>query len=294
MATSQKKSKTRRPKKSLSRGRPPTAHKPQASLSSKATRGIIRTHHQLQKHLASALKTHDEKKIQALKKQIEANGGLTSYQKASITGQSNERGGDTSRQLMDWLGEGDAVPQSAMQDLSMLEVGALSPNNACAKAGIKMTRIDLKSNHLNIEEQDFMERPIPTRDSDRFDIISLSLVLNYVPEPGARGEMLRRTCSFLKRSTVDASSAERPLSIPPSLFLVLPKPCVINSRYLTEKHLEMIMVGLGFRQVQRKLSDKLYYSLWEYDPEATWKSHKVLKTVINPGRARNNFCIVLR
>jgi hypothetical protein len=56
----------------------------------------------------------------------------------------------------------------------------------------------------------------------------------------------------------------------------------------------MIMAGLGFRQAQRKLSDKLYYSLWEYNPEPEWESHKVPKTQVHPGMDRNNFCIVLR
>lgn len=294
MARSSKKSRKGRQKKSLSHGRPPTAPTRSPSLSRNARRKIIHTYHLLQKDLTEALKTSDESKIEALEKQIDANGGLTAYQHASIIGQAADRGGDTSKQLMEWLQKGDIVPVSAMRHLSMLEVGALSPNNACAKAGLQMTRIDLKSNHRDIEEQDFMERPIPTSDSDRFDIISLSLVLNYVPEPDARGEMLRRTCSFVKRSTVDARSGERPLTIPPALFLVLPKSCVTNSRYLTEKHLGTIMAGLGFRQAQRKLSNKLYYSLWEFNPEPEWKSHKVPKTQVYPGMDRNNFCIVLR
>lgn len=40
-----------------------------------------------------------------------------------------------------------------------------------------MTRIDLNSQGPGIEKQDFMDRPLPTSDQSRFDILSLSLVL---------------------------------------------------------------------------------------------------------------------
>lgn len=70
----------------------------------------------------------------------------------------------------------------------MLEIGALSPDNAAAKRPYIMnTPIDLNSQHPDILAQDFLQRPLPKTNADRFDIVSCSLVLNFVPEPRDRG-----------------------------------------------------------------------------------------------------------
>jgi 25S rRNA (adenine2142-N1)-methyltransferase len=71
----------------------------------------------------------------------------------------------------------------------MLELGALLPNNyeAC-KSWIENHPIDLNSRHPEIVEQDFLQRPRPTSDAERFDVISCSLVINFVPDPKDRGE----------------------------------------------------------------------------------------------------------
>ena len=291
-----KRSSSNRNKKSLSHGRPPTTKKSTHSLSAKSTRGIIRTHHQLQKRLAQAKKDGDGSKVYELEERIRANGGLESYQQASITGQSSSRGGDSSKQLMNWLQNGGTPSDSVRGKLRMLEIGALSPNNACSTSGIfEMTRIDLKSQHSDVEEQDFMQRPLPTDETDKFDVLSLSLVLNYVADAAARGEMLRRTCAFLKSSTTNAQeiSPQRTTeALFPSLFLVLPKPCVTNSRYMIENHLEGMMATLGFCKAKHKFSAKLYYSLWTFNSKEAKETRRFVKTELNPGKNRNNFCIV--
>lgn len=46
--------------------------------------------------------------------------------------------------------------------------------------------IDLRSNHPLIQEQDFLLMD-ETEHRDRWDVISLSLVLNFVPDPKDRG-----------------------------------------------------------------------------------------------------------
>lgn len=274
---------------SLSHGRPPAAKKPKASLSSKATRNLIQTHHRLHKALADATRQGDEQTASAIRQQIEEKGGLKSYQQASIQGQSSDRGGDTSRILLDWLPKD--LPKG--RTVRMLEVGALSVNNACSKSDIfDVTRIDLNSQAAGIEQQDFMERPIPETNADKFDIISLSLVLNYVPEALGRGEMLRRTCRFLRALPVLGFGKSAPQYLP-SLFLVLPAPCVMNSRYLDETLLNQIMVTLGYAMVKKKLSTKLIYYLWRYQGNGSEQRHRFRKDEVNPGKTRNNFCIVL-
>ncbi|KAL3427099.1 nucleolus protein [Phlyctema vagabunda] len=276
--------------KSLSQGRPPTA-KPHRSISSKATRTLIRTHHTLEKRKAKAIADGDVATAAAVSQQIEKQGGIESYQRASLTGQRNERGGDSSKILMDWL-----LPiQPKLKEISekgnqfrMLEVGALSITNACSRSRLfEVERIDLNSQGEGIKQQDFMERPIPKDASEQFSIISLSLVLNYVPDAIGKGQMLLRTLKFLQKSAPEGLE-----EFFPSLFLVLPAPCVSNSRYMDEKKLESIMESLGYAMVKKKLSNKLVYYLWRMHAEVKPTSFK--KIEIRTGKDRNNFSIVLK
>lgn len=199
---------------------------------------------------------------------------------------------------MEWIKElqktGPVMPRETK--LRVLEVGCLSSKNAISRSPLfDVTRIDLNGREACIESQDFMERPIPSGDdtSSKFDIISLSLVVNYVPDAPGRGAMLRRTLSFL-RPTTDLDQADPLGQFFPSLFLVLPRPCVDNSRYLTEDHLAAIMESLGYVLVRRKLSSKLIYGLWHLsDPTAVQRKIRFKKKEVNPGAARNNFAIVV-
>jgi len=279
--------------KSLSQGRPPTA-KPVRSISSKATRNQIRTHHTLQKERVKALAAGDERKAAALATEIESQGGIQGYQRASLIGQQGERGGDSSKILMEWLEP--MVP--ALKELStegksfrMLEVGALSLSNACSKSRLfDVERIDLNSQAEGITQQDFMERPLPRDELEKFDIISLSLVLNYVPDPLGRGRMLLQTLKFLKSPHYVGQLQD----FLPSLFLVLPAPCVANSRYLDEKKLEVIMESLNYVNVRKKLSNKLVYYLWRMKTSTSKRTPIFKKEEIRSGKSRNNFAIVLR
>lgn len=297
---------TKKRKKSarlLSHGRPPIIQKPPI-LSSQATRTLIRTHHTLQKRLTTALTANNTAVAACLQAQIDAAGGLPKYQEASIRGQSSERGGDSSRVLVEWLtpllSKDKAIPGPvSISPLRLLEVGALSPSNACSRSPLfSVTRIDLHSqNPSEIEEQDFMQRPIPegaeALGMEGFDVVSLSLVVNYVGDAVGRGEMLRRVQKFLRRPC--GMQGEGTLGeIVPALFLVLPAPCVLNSRYLDEERLEAIMESLGYDLKERKMSRKLVYYLWRFEgpDKARWKAWK--KEELKTGGARNNFAIVLR
>jgi len=291
MATKKKVTKVR----SLSNGRPPFV-KQTASLSSKATRTVIRTHHTLEKRRATALANGDGDAVTELSRQINARGGLQTYQSASLTGQGGDRGGDSSRILMDWIEPILPAVKSTKEaetSLRMLEIGALSASNACSQSGLfKMERIDLHSQAKEIMQQDFMERPIPTDDLGKFDIISLSLVLNFVPDPVGRGLMLEHTLKFLR----DPVSYETKGSIAeffPSLFLVLPASCVTNSRYMDEAKLEAMMESLGYLKVEKKLSSKLAYYLWRVPTSSRRKRRASFKKIeLRSGKTRNNFSIV--
>ena len=293
----------------LSHGRPPAAKVP-SSLSSNATRSIIRKHHTLQKQLTTARKHDDLKTIEALSAQLAHNGGLELYQCASIQGQKLDRGGDTSKVLVLWMREllsendptysVDRGPMEVKKKLRLLEVGALSINNACSTWRIfEVERIDLHSQHPGIKQQDFMKRPLPATEQalevEGFDIISLSLVVNYVGDAKIRGNMLRRVSSFLRRREPQPGSSQDALLPLPMLFLVLPASCVTNSRYLSEERLEKMMQSLGYSVVKKKLSAKLIYYLWCFsdgqmsgNQDLQWKKEEVRN-----GVKRNNFAIIL-
>ncbi|PHH89176.1 hypothetical protein CDD83_6570 [Cordyceps sp. RAO-2017] len=218
--------------------------------------------------------------------EIAALGGLEQYQQASLQGQSLERGGDTSKILLEWLPISEL--RSLGRRLRMLEIGALSTRNACSTSGLfDMVHIDLKSREPGILQQDFMERPLPGAEAEKFDIISLSLVLNFVPEAATRGLMLARSLSFLR------GGAEKPGLPTPSLFMVLPRSCVTNSRYFSETRLQELMGALGYELVKAQQSHKLAYSLWQLRGAQAQADIRFTKQEVNPGRKRNNFVVTL-
>ena len=284
---------------SLSAGRPKgiTPTPSNTNLSRSKSRKIIHDHHVLTKLHAQAVSEGNHERAAEIQAQLDAQGGLERYQVASRAGQSADRGGDSSKVLMEWLESSGMDPRGGpIQKLRMLEVGALSTDNACSRSGLfDVTRIDLNAQSAGITKQDFMERPLPTNVDEQFDYISLSLVLNFVPDPSARGEMLKRVGDFLKVSTAASEidpTGEDTNDAMPGLFLVLPAACVANSRYLNEKRLTAILESLGYRLGYRKLTAKLFYYLWAFDK--SWKQPEHFrKMIVYPGRPRNNFAIVL-
>ncbi|KAF3157965.1 hypothetical protein TWF788_005115 [Orbilia oligospora] len=310
-------------------------------LPSKLSRTLIRSHHTTQKRLSQAIQQNDTTAIAELTSKLSSSGGLEAYQRASVSGQSSKRGGDSSKILVDWFielgipkpthkkshsgknpnsnGDNNSSSSSANSDgggneglsnYRLLEIGCLSPTNTIHSYFPKPQRtlMDLNSLHPDeILKQDFMEFPVPKLPDDGYDIISCSLVLNYVPTPSGRGDMLKHITSFMEqalerrrkrlKSLSNNSTNKEPAetddwsSTFPAMFLVLPAPCVTNSRYLTEDRLQEIMISMGYEMVRRKLSPKLVYYLWKFVSNGSRKKFK--KTELLPGGKRNNFAIVV-
>lgn len=290
----------------LSHTRPPTL-KPSPALPSNATRSLIRKHHTLQKRLSHALTDNNDTLAESLRQEIEAAGGIQTYQRASILGQSAIRGGDSSKTLMNWLvvlldSNLARKDQLSARRLRLLEVGAISVDNACSRSGVfDIERIDLHSQHADILEQDFMERLLPSNgkiEEDGFDVVSLSLVVNYVGDAKERGDMLRRVGKFLRIGNGSAGvvndAATSLRRVLPALFLVLPAQCVQNSRYFDDELLKRIMVSEGYTLARKKTSQKLAFSLWCYGGMDEVRRQSFRKEELKPGGARNNFSIVMR
>ncbi|KAI9315742.1 putative methyltransferase-domain-containing protein [Dichotomocladium elegans] len=152
--------------------------------SSAETARRIRRFHVLNKELAKCRADKAlghatrEKEILA---EMEAMGGLDWYQRASQLGQSKRRGGDSSKWLIQTI-EKKGLRKPSMR---VLEVGAVSPDNyAPYKSWIEVTPIDLNPQDPRIKKQDFLKMP-PSR---TFDVVSLSLVVNFVGDPKERGK----------------------------------------------------------------------------------------------------------
>jgi len=247
------------------------------------TRTLIRRFHvllkkqrQLQKDASSS---SNAKELREVEEEIEELGGLAAYQRMSSIGQGTDRGGGSEKILIKWLVDIGLSERSDEGPLSLLEVGALKPDNyVSCSSWITTTPIDLRSRHPSIIEQDFLAMDVDEH-AERWDVISLSLVVNFVPEPKERGRMLVLAHGFLRPSGL--------------LFLALPSPCVENSRYMSFEHLELIMSTIGFTEVKRKWRQGGKMAYWLYRKTGPLKTDEVRKEAVCQGGKRNNFCIVL-
>lgn len=216
--------------------------------------------------------------------QIHSRGGLKDYQLASRVGQTNNRGGDSSKMLVQWLREIGHTPDHD-PSLRALEIGSLSTENRISTCGIfhPVIRIDLESSQPGIQKQDFMQRPLPDDQNSKFDLISCSLVLNFVPTPLQRGQMCSRFQHFLKPNGY--------------LFVVLPLPCINHSRYMNKDYFMQLMEYLGYSMIKYYEAKKLSYILLRYTPRIQNTGHtpdtftKKHKFYDKPGF--NNFSIIL-
>jgi 25S rRNA (adenine2142-N1)-methyltransferase len=147
----------------------------------------------------------DGRELGAIDEQISSLGGLDAYQGMSKQGQSAERGGGTETVLIGWLkdilkdsplGVGQKLRCVGPQDclllaftvwLRLLEVGALKADNyrGCS-SWIESTPIDLNAQGPGIRQQDFLQMTVD-ENGCKWDVLSLSLVLNFVPDPKERG-----------------------------------------------------------------------------------------------------------
>ncbi|CCM02857.1 uncharacterized protein FIBRA_04969 [Fibroporia radiculosa] len=206
--------KARKPKRKTPVTRAESSTRPGPSGSSSnptSTRTLIRRFHVLIKRKAQLEKaicesTHPDGPANAttsladVEREIEELGGLSAYQRMSSIGQGSDRGGGSEKVLVEWLrelGVADGA-RNAKKRLKLLEVGALKPDNyAPCAAWIDPTPIDLRSRHPDIREQDFLLMD-EEEHREKWDIVSLSLVLNFVPDAKNRGRMLRLVYSMLR------------------------------------------------------------------------------------------------
>lgn len=214
-----------------------------------------------------------------ISREINNEGGLANYQIASKMGQDQNRGGDSSKLLVEWMKE------LTNEKMSALEIGSLSNKNKISTSGIfkPVTRIDLNNSNDSegIIRQDFMKRPLPKTVEEKFDLISCSLVLNFVPTPLGRGQMCQRFQEFLKNDGY--------------VFIVLPLPCISNSRYMNKQHFDGIMDSLGYTNIRYHEAKKVCYFLYKLTHTPFKKTKNIFqkKQKLQDGSTMNNFSIIL-
>jgi 25S rRNA (adenine2142-N1)-methyltransferase len=183
-----------------------------ATSKPQSSRNVIRRFHVLIKKEAqlkcniSPSATEIEELVN-IQHEIEELGGLQRYQRMSTVGQSNDRGGGSEKVFIEWMKELKlhvsetrtkllcALPnsrvdviQTYLHPFRLLEVGALKPDNfSSCISWIENTPVDLRPQHPAIREQDFLLLD-PIENENKWDAISLSLVLNFVPLATDRGE----------------------------------------------------------------------------------------------------------
>ncbi|KAG0658236.1 hypothetical protein C6P46_005895 [Rhodotorula mucilaginosa] len=273
---------------------------------------LIRRFHAIEKQLASpALTDPDERK--KLEREREQLGGLETYQAASQHGGDKTRGGESSKWLVKQIKDlkiglpapkypaDDATPPKKVEPkiledgtkvwpkverrkLRLLDVGAIAGTAYAGYPWISTTSIDLNPLSDSVLRYNFFDFPVPTEEEEKYDIVALSLVMNYEGSLVNRGHMLLRAHDYLLPHGY--------------LYLVLPLPCLTNSRYLSHARLTSLLTSTGWTVERQHDSAKLTYWLLRRSGERgegeerdgkEWK-----REVVRKGAQRNNFCVLVQ
>ncbi|CEL55365.1 UPF0657 nucleolar protein [Rhizoctonia solani AG-1 IB] len=286
----------RKPKTPITQSNPSSTRPRLDSAKPKSTRTLIRRFHVLIKRRAILEKRQNKygdgissssTELKDIEAEMEAMGGLEAYQSMSAIGQGKDRGGGSESVLIGWMRE--LGMHKSDGKVRLLEVGALKHDNyGSCESWVACSPIDLRSRHPEIREQDFLKLDVG-ENKDRWDVVSLSLVVNFVPDAKDRGKMLSIARDILRPP---GSSGDGGL-----LFLVLPTPCVANSRYMTSTHLVSVCTQLGFTLIRDRCKPGGKVAYWLFSrsdkPTGTGDTNFTKKTVLREGSDRNNFSILL-
>ncbi|XP_078618952.1 uncharacterized protein LOC144886285 [Branchiostoma floridae x Branchiostoma japonicum] len=201
-------------------------------------------------------------------------GGLDAYQAASKRGACCHGNTTTSNWVIKQLKKFKVKPASEVKRLRLLDVGALD-NHYHRHGWLDCTAIDLNPQTDRVTKADFFDYQV--EEGCEYDVVVLSLVINFVGDPKKRGDMLRHCCQVTKENG--------------HLFVVLPLPCLSNSRYLTHQLFSDMLDCLGFQKLGCHDSKRLSFLMFQRTGKRRSKSFP--KQVVRTGPSHNNFSIVL-
>jgi 25S rRNA (adenine2142-N1)-methyltransferase len=210
---------------------------------------------------------------------------LEVYQEFSKIGEE-KRGFNSAQWIVKQL-KAHEISGKEGRSLRLLDVGALGENYATCRAWIDTIAIDLHSCHPVVQKVckvtlqcsssqiDFFD----VEEKADFDIVCLSLVINFVESPSRRGEMLVKTTQLLCPDG--------------HVFIVLPLACVENSRYFNVKMFQEMLQALGFVIRKEHSSPKLYFVMAQMGGGPQEYDGRFPKKLVREGKTRNNFHIAL-
>lgn len=188
---------------------------------------LIAAFHTIEKKLAQTTDKAERKKLLDEKEML---GGLKAYQDASLLGADKRKGGESGK----WITQGlKVVLGEERRDIKLLDVGSLSGTAFDKYPWIKATSIDINPRGDKVQQIDFFDLPIPASEEERFDVVSLSLVVNFIGDIQDRGRILVHAHKYVVKGGYMA--------------LILPLACVENSRYCTQDRLEGILASTGWK-----------------------------------------------
>lgn len=242
---------------------------------------VISEVHLLTKSAATTQDKNERRKIQSQIDDL-----LVKYQQESLNGETI--GFDSSvfvlqhLHLLDFAGERYSTVTGG-RTLSLLDVGAIknryTPENAnMAGLNLNVTCIDLNESNDkdHVVRADFFD--YCATGERTFDIIVLSLVINFDGDKARRGEMLRLCGAALNPNGL--------------AFIVLPLACIDNARYLDEELFTAICLACGLAIFKQRRTAKLFMCVCrKVASEPVRKTFK--KRKVHDGVNCNNFCIEL-
>uniref|UniRef100_A0A7S2WJ27 Uncharacterized protein n=1 Tax=Mucochytrium quahogii TaxID=96639 RepID=A0A7S2WJ27_9STRA len=172
-----------------------------------------------------------------LEEKLKGIGGRERYQEASMLLTSLNK--SSSKWLFQNITKLDLRPKRGEPKLKTLEVGAIN-TQIVSCPWLDCTAIDLKSRHPQVKEMDFFDLPCPIE--KEYDVICNAMVLNCVPEPVSRGDMLLRSLRMLRVGGL--------------FLLVIPRRCVDA---VTKHRLEAVLTKLGLEITNTNDSPKVSF-----------------------------------
>lgn len=281
-------------------------------LSTLSRSEIIAKYHEIKKKLAMVDKSPqfpNEASRQAMRQVFRAQLemiGIEQYQNASREGETLGGGFDSSQWVM------LALPEYCdrfcrTNRISLLDVGAIAhrfPNElevphqesasadseTRAKVSLNVTSIDLNPEDseagkavIKADFFDFAKQKLGEQ-GELYDVICLSLCVNFEGCAKRRGLMIHLASRLLRSGGL--------------LFLVLPRACVKNSRYLDEERFRNILNMTHMGPISTTYTTKLMKSISERKDTGDQVNRRewallAKKVALRKGKDRNNFAICL-
>ena len=277
----QKEKRNKKPRKKKMKSR-----KPVVEVNTRKDQRIIYEYHTLSKKIDSVMKNRkllgEEKasEIAVLEAKREKLGGIDAYQKASKLGESRHGNFNSAKWVIRQLKNYNICTSATVQvtesekgKLKLLDVGALENNYKKQRKWIDCMAIDSNPQSGSVLQADFLKLDCKVK----YDVVVLSLVINFEGDSRRRGYMLQKCNKLVMKHGL--------------LFIVLPVPCLTNSRYFNKELFTSMLHSLGFELWSSHNSRKL--SFFMFQKTAKTQSKSFPKQLVRKGGNRNNFAIVL-